>query len=86
MNERVDSFAAEHIFDPRNYKQQNSPPKAHHQVTEPIRQTYDLVELRRRLEEKMVLHGMVTGSARQDEDSEKWDSFHSTPERDEQEE
>jgi hypothetical protein len=50
-----------------------------------VQKAYNLVELRQKLEEKMVLHGMTKGSAR-DEHEEEWPSFHSTPEREQRSE
>ena len=78
VREEVDSHHAIHIFDPRVYKQENSSPQAHHAVTEPIKKTPDIYELRRRLEEKMRIAEI---SHRSYEDNQKWQSFHSTTEQ-----
>jgi len=54
-------------------------------VSVPIHQTYDIDQLRQKLEEKMVLHG-ATVTSFQREEQEQWPSFHSTPSRDDEQE
>lgn len=81
--EEVNSHIADHIFDPRMYKQENSPDNAHRMVSEPIQKAYDLTELRKKLEEKMVLHGVTTNTHFGEEEN--WPSYHSTPSQDEDE-
>lgn len=70
--------AARHIYDPRIYQQDGSPTNAHRPVTSTLKQSADIFELRKRLEEKMALHGINTYRTGP-EDEQEWQSFHSTP-------
>ena len=63
----MDRDAARFMYDPRVYKQEGSPSNAHRPLTSTLNQAPDIYELRKRLEEKMALHGINTYRTAADE-------------------